>query len=59
MKQVVIFADRENKFLDRLSKWWRWLKDKEEKKRKFSKLSKNTCEIEKKLYCFERHADCE
>jgi hypothetical protein len=55
MKQVVIFADERNKFLDRLSKWWRWLrrgyKKRKAKRKFFSKLSKH-CEIEKVvLYC--------
>jgi hypothetical protein len=41
----------ENKFLDRLSKWWRWLKGlwKKSENESFQKLSKKR-EIEKKLY---------
>jgi hypothetical protein len=50
MKQVVILPTKGSKFLDRLSKWWRWLRGykKKSENESFQKnFQKNTCEIER------------
>jgi hypothetical protein len=62
MKQVVSLSDlKGSKFLDRLSKWWRWIKAiRKKKKKSFQKtFKKHLRDWKEVVLCtrFERHAD--